>query len=217
MHIFFFFMLPLALHSEGQYWIELGRHCCVSADHACGSTVKCWYLTGTCQCTDTPSAYCQYISLLSQFFPWRHASSSQCTWSLSIFREFYSEYSVMGQRVLCIYFYGDSINCNSFLISSFPFVRYSCHLYAGIRRISWCGMHCCLTVLIQHLTKFDCWHTHAKDGCILHLIYRNNNSDRELFFITLLSFFILMHRHVCHTTLSLIKPNYEQFYRHTES
>ena len=42
---YIFFMLPLALHSDGQYWVVQGRRCCVSADHACGSAVKYWCLT----------------------------------------------------------------------------------------------------------------------------------------------------------------------------
>jgi hypothetical protein len=56
-----------------------------------------------------------------------------------------------------------------------------------------------------------------KDGCILHLINRNNNSDREVFIITLLFSFILIHRHVCHSVLSSIKVSYEQFHRHAET
>ena len=77
-YIFFFFTLPLALHSNEQYCLELGSRFCVSADHACGSVVTCWYLTGTYQCTDRHSAYCQHISLLSQLFSdeMHHVSST---------------------------------------------------------------------------------------------------------------------------------------------
>ena len=67
-HAYIFFMLPLALHSDGQYWMELGTRCCVSADHACGSALKCWHLTGAYQCTDCRSAYCQHIPLLPHLF-----------------------------------------------------------------------------------------------------------------------------------------------------
>ena len=68
LHAYIFFMLPLAVNSGEQYWLELWRRCCVSADHACGSAVKCCYLTETYQFADSRSAYCQYISLSSQLF-----------------------------------------------------------------------------------------------------------------------------------------------------
>jgi hypothetical protein len=88
-------------------------------------------------------------------------------------------------------------------------------LFGGIRRVSWGSVHCCLMVQVQHLTKVDCWRTVARGGCLLHLIKRNNNSDRGVFVITLLSSFILMHRHVCRTVLSSVKERYEQFHRHS--
>ena len=148
---------------------------------------------------------------------WWNASCSQHTWSVYIFREFYSKYTVMGKRDFYISFFGDNINCNTFLIPSFTFFQCWCHLFAGIRRGSWGSVHCCLMLQVQNLTKVDCWHTIATDGCLLHLINRNNNSDRGVFIITLLSSFILMHRHVCHTVLSSVKESYEQFHRHSKT
>jgi hypothetical protein len=51
----------------------------------------------------------------------------------------------------------------------------------------------------------------------LLFINRNNNSDQEVFIITLLSSSILIHCHVCHTVLLSITESYEQIHRRAET